>query len=109
MKNNKNNEEIKNEIENNEETEGEETELVNLYMLVNAIYLDGFISMPDVYTFYDVIEEEGLYDFIGTLEECANAFNAAIALNDIKYGIPDGTGFKVNICPDCGGYYLTAN
>ena len=87
----------------------EEEELINLYMLVDAAYRDEYFDMDTVYEYYDIIMESGLHDFVGTIEECVDALNAALDLYRSKNGRPNGEGAKVHICDNCGGYYITAN
>lgn len=90
--------------------EEEQTEeIINIYMLVDSAYQDGYFDMDTVYDYYDIIVESGLHDFVGTIEECVNALNAALDLFRIKNGLPNGEGPKVHVCDNCGGYYITAN
>ena len=103
---------MENEKENliNVEKENDiEENLINLYMLVDSLYEDGVYDMDTIYDYYDIIDEYGLRGFVGSVEECVEALNAALNLYRITNGIENIDGPKVHVCKDCGGYYTTAN
>ena len=62
-------------------------ELMNLYMLIGKAYEDGIFSMDGVYEGYHIVDEAGLYGFVGTFSECVDAMNTAVELHRIKSGM----------------------
>ncbi|MBO6262092.1 MAG: hypothetical protein J6N95_05740 [Bacilli bacterium] len=69
-------------------TEDLEEDLLTLYMVVDMAYLDGAIpTIDDVRIHYDIIDEAGMMRFVGTMEECCEAMNAATELYQMRHGI----------------------